>query len=142
MAWFQKNITIEKKNRGFHLITDELLNKVPDIETFKIGILHVFIMHTSASITVNENADSTVRDDMESHFNKFVPENQNYYRHTFEGSDDMPAHIKAITIGNNVAIHISDGHLCLGTWQGIYLCEHRNHANGRKLMVTINGEKF
>ncbi len=142
MAWFQKNITIEKKNRGFHLITDELLNKVPDIETFKIGILHIFIMHTSASITVNENADSTVRDDMESHFNKFVPENQNYYRHTFEGSDDMPAHIKAITIGNNVAIHISDGHLCLGTWQGIYLCEHRNHANGRKLMVTINGEKF
>ena len=99
-------------------------------------------MHTSASITVNENADSTVRDDMESHFNKFVPENQNYYRHTFEGSDDMPAHIKAITIGNNVAIHISDGDLCLGTWQGIYLCEHRNHANGRKLMVTINGEKF
>tara|TARA_Y100000817_G_scaffold283947_1_gene250191 strand:- start:120 stop:548 length:429 start_codon:yes stop_codon:yes gene_type:complete len=142
MAWFQKNITIEKKNRGFHLITDELLNKVPDIETFKIGILHIFIMHTSASITINENADSTVRDDMESHFNKFVPENQNYYRHTFEGSDDMPAHIKAITIGNNVAIHISDGHLCLGTWQGIYLCEHRNHANGRKLMVTINGEKF
>ena len=142
MAWFQKNITIRKKNRGFHLITDELLNKVPEIETFKIGILHIFIMHTSASITVNENADSTVRDDMESHFNKFVPENQNYYRHTFEGSDDMPAHIKAVTIGNNVTIHISDGHLCLGTWQGIYLCEHRNHANRRNLMVTINGEKF
>ena len=142
MGWFQKNITIRKKNRGFHLITDELLNKVPEIETFKIGILHIFIMHTSASITINENADSTVRDDMESHFNKFVPENQNYYRHTFEGSDDMPAHIKAVTIGNNVAIHISDGHLCLGTWQGIYLCEHRNHANGRNLMVTINGEKI
>lgn len=142
MAWFQKNITIKKKNRGFHLITDELLNKVPEIETFKIGILHIFIMHTSASITVNENADSTVRDDMESHFNKFVPENQNYYKHTFEGSDDMPAHIKAVTIGNNVAIHISDGHLCLGTWQGIFLCEHRNHANRRNLMVTINGEKF
>ena len=142
MAWFQKNITIEKKNRGFHLITDELLNKVPDIETFKIGILHIFIMHTSASITINENADSTVRDDMESHFNKFVPENQNYYRHTFEGSDDMPAHIKAITIGNNVAIHISDGDLCLGTWQGIYLCEHRNHSHTRNIIATLNGVKY
>ena len=142
MAWFQKNITIEKKNRGFHLITDELLNKVPDIETFKIGILHIFIMHTSASITINENADYTVRDDMESHFNRFVPENQSYYKHTFEGSDDMPAHIKAVTIGNNITVHISNGQLCLGNWQGIYLGEHRNHANERNLMVTINGEKF
>ena len=142
MGWFQKNITIRKKNRGFHLITDELFNKIPEIKTYKIGILHIFIMHTSASITINENADSTVRDDMESHFNRFVPENQSYYKHTFEGSDDMPAHIKAVTIGNNISIHISNGDLCLGTWQGIYLCEHRNHANGRNLMVTINGEKI
>ena len=142
MAWFQKNITISEKNRGFHLITDEFLNKVPEIETFKIGILHIFIMHTSASITINENADYTVRDDMESHFNRFVPENQSYYKHTFEGSDDMPAHIKAVTIGNNITVHISNGQLCLGNWQGIYLGEHRNHANERNLMVTINGEKF
>ena len=142
MAWFQKNITISEKNRGFHLITDEFLKKVPEIETFKIGILHIFIMHTSASITINENADYTVRDDMESHFNRFVPENQSYYKHTFEGSDDMPAHIKAVTIGNNITVHISNGQLCLGNWQGIYLGEHRNHANERNLMVTINGEKF
>ena len=141
MSWYQKEITISGKSRGFNLITDEILNNI-DISQYKIGIMHLHIMHTSASLTVNENADSTVREDMESYFNKFVPENEPYYKHTFEGPDDMPAHIKASIIGNNITIPVKNGELQLGTWQGIYLCEHRNNSHQRKIVATINGKKL
>ena len=141
MGWFQKTIMIEGKNRGFHLITNQILDQIPEISEFKIGMLHLFLKHTSASLTINENADPTVREDMETHFNQSVPENVSYYKHTMEGPDDMPAHIKSSTIGNNLTIPISKGELALGTWQGIYLCEHRNHAYSRKIIATINGKK-
>ena len=141
MSLYQKEITISGKSRGFNLITDEILSKI-DISDYKVGVLHLHIMHTSASLTINENADSTVREDMESYFNKFVPENEPYYKHTFEGSDDMPAHIKSSLLGNSVSLPIKNGSLNLGTWQGIYLCEHRNNSHTRRLTVTINGEKY
>tara|TARA_Y100001960_G_scaffold252717_1_gene269925 strand:+ start:99 stop:524 length:426 start_codon:yes stop_codon:yes gene_type:complete len=141
MSWYQKEITISGKPRGFNLITDEILNNI-DISQYKIGIMHLHIMHTSASLTVNENADSTVREDMESYFNKFVPESEPYYKHTFEGSDDMPAHIKSSLLGNSVSLPIKNGSLNLGTWQGIFLCEHRNSSHIRRITATINGEKY
>jgi len=141
MDWFQKTIVLDGENRGFHLITNQILDQIPEISEFKIGILHLFLKHTSASLTINENADPTVRDDMESHFNQSVPENQSYYKHTMEGPDDMPAHIKSSTIGNTLMIPISNGQLDLGTWQGIYLCEHRDYSHSRKIVVTINGDK-
>ena len=141
MGWFQKTIMIEGKNRGFHLITNQILDQIPEISEFKIGMLHLFLKHTSASLTINENADPTVREDLENHFNQSVPENVPYYKHTMEGPDDMPAHIKSSTIGNNLTIPISDGQLNLGTWQGVYLCEHRNHSHSRKIIITINGRK-
>ena len=137
--WIQKKINIYSKNRGFHLITDHVLKDIPELRNFKIGILHLFIKHTSASLTINEHADPTVRTDFESHFNILVPENQTYYSHTIEGADDMPAHLKSSLLGSSVSIPIKDGKLNLGTWQGIYLCEHRNHASNRKLIVTIQG---
>ena len=140
MSWIQKEIIIQSNHRGFSLITDEIIQNLPEIKQYKIGILNLFIKHTSASLTINENADSTVRMDMEEHFNRTVPENAPYYKHTFEGPDDMPAHIKSTTIGNNITIPISDGKLELGTWQGIYLCEHRNSPHTRKIFATINGE--
>ena len=139
MKFFQKEIKLQSYPRGFHLITQEVLNAIADINDIKIGQLHVFIKHTSASLTINENADPTVRLDFESHINKMVPENQPYYKHTFEGSDDMPAHIKASLMGTSVQIPITNGQLNLGTWQGIYLCEHRNFANGRQLVLTVFG---
>lgn len=138
--WFQKSITLQSKRRGFHLITSTLLKQLPELANVNIGLAHFFIQHTSASLTINENADPTVRQDMESHFNHFVPENQSYYLHDYEGSDDMPAHIKATLVGNSITIPITQGKLALGTWQGIYLGEHRNHASGRTIIVTINGE--
>ena len=138
--WIQKTITLSPKSRGFHIITQDVLEQVPEIEKIKTGILHLFIKHTSASLTINEDADPTVRTDFESHFNILVPENQPYYQHTFEGSDDMPAHLKASILGSSVSIPITDGQLNLGTWQGIYLCEHRNRGSVRKLVVTIHGE--
>ena len=141
MDWFQKTIMIEGQNRGFHIITNQILDQTPEISEFKIGMLHLFLKHTSASLTINENADPTVREDMETHFNQSVPENVSYYKHTMEGPDDMPAHIKSSTIGNNLTIPISEGKLALGTWQGIYLCEHRNHTYSRKIIATINGKK-
>ena len=141
MGWFQKEISIIGKERGFNLITDEILNYI-DISDYKVGVLHLHIMHTSASLTVNENADPTVREDMESYFNKFVPENEPYYKHTFEGPDDMPAHIKSSILGNSVSVPIKDGLLRLGTWQGIFLCEHRDSSHTRRIIVTINGEKY
>ena len=141
MSWYQTEITISGKSRGFNLITDVILNNI-NISEYKVGVLHLHIMHTSASLTINENADSTVREDMESYFNKFVPENEPYYKHTFEGSDDMPAHIKSSLLGNSVSVPIKNGSLNLGTWQGIFLCEHRNQSHTRRITVTINGEKY
>jgi len=142
MSWYQKEITIQSNQRGFSLVTQKINQQIPEIKKYKIGLLHLFIKHTSASITINENADSTVREDMEEHFNQSVPENAPYYKHTFEGSDDMPAHIKSTTIGNSITIPISNGKLELGTWQGIYLCEHRNSPHTRKIFASINGEMF
>lgn len=139
MTFFQKEIKLQAYSRGFHLITSEVLNAIPEINQIKVGQLQVFIKHTSASLTINENADPTVRLDFESHINKMVPENQAYYKHTFEGSDDMPAHIKAALMGTSVQIPISNGKLNLGIWQGIYLCEHRNSAGGRQLVLTAFG---
>ena len=137
--WIQKTITLSPKSRGFHIITRDVLENIPEIKDFKTGILQLFIKHTSASLTINENADPTVRTDFESHFNMLAPENQSYYQHTFEGSDDMPAHLKASLLGSSVSIPITDGKLNLGTWQGIYLCEHRNRGSDRKLIITIQG---
>ena len=137
--WIQKKINISPKSRGFHIITDEILKNTPELKDFKIGIFQLFIKHTSASLTINENADQTVRTDFESHFNMLAPENQNYYEHTFEGSDDIPAHLKASILGSSLSIPITNGKLNLGIWQGIYICEHRNHGSKRKLIVTIQG---
>ena len=138
--WMQKNISIKSISRGFHIITDQVTDQIPEIKTIKIGILHLFIKHTSASLTINENADKTVRNDFEKHFNEMVPENQSYYQHTYEGPDDMPAHLKASILGSSISIPISNGHLNMGTWQGIYLCEHRDNTFQRKMVATIQGE--
>ena len=138
--WMQKNITIKSISRGFHIITDQVTDQIPEIKTIKIGILHLFIKHTSASLTINENADKTVRNDFEKHFNEMVPENQSYYQHTYEGPDDMPAHLKASILGSSISIPISNGHLNMGTWQGIYLCEHRDNTFQRKMVATIQGD--
>ena len=138
--WQQTEIRLKARNRGFHLITDEVLRQLPQLAKIQCGILHVFIKHSSASITLNENADPTVRSDMEAHFNHFVPERAPYYQHTYEGDDDMPAHIKASLIGNSLSLPISHGQLNIGIWQGIYLGEHRDHASSRTLVITLNGE--
>lgn len=122
------------------MITDTILDALPELKRISTGFLQVFIKHTSASLTINENADPTVRMDFESHMNKMVPENASYYVHNYEGSDDMPAHIKASLMGASVQIPITQGRLNMGIWQGIYLCEHRNHASGRKLVVTAYGQ--
>ncbi|GAA3657210.1 secondary thiamine-phosphate synthase enzyme YjbQ [Flavivirga jejuensis] len=140
MNFFQKEINLQPYTRGFHLITDVILNEIPGIKQINVGQLQVFIKHTSASLTINENADHTVRTDFESHFNVMVPENTSYYKHTYEGSDDMPAHIKASLLGTSVQIPITNGKLNLGIWQGIYLCEHRNSGGIRTIIVTAFGE--
>lgn len=140
MNFFQKQIQLKPYSRGFHLITETVLGSIPEINQLKIGQLQVFIKHTSASLTINENADSTVRLDFESHFNKMAPENAPYYKHTYEGSDDMPAHIKSSLLGTSVQIPITNGKLNLGIWQGIYLCEHRNHGGSRNIIITAFGE--
>lgn len=139
MIFEQQEIQLQPYKRGFHLITDEVLDQFPAIKSIKKGFLKVFIKHTSASLTINENADPTVRLDFESHFNKMIPENAPYYIHTYEGSDDMPAHLKASILGCSVEVPITNGKLNLGTWQGIYLCEHRNHGGSRKLVVSAFG---
>lgn len=138
--WKQMEFSLRSRKRGFHLITDEIINNIQCISSIKIGVLHLFIQHSSASITINENADPTVRSDMEKHFNVMAPENAHYYEHTYEGSDDMPAHIKASLLGSSITIPITSGRLNIGVWQGIYLGEHRNHANSRTLIATIQGE--
>lgn len=139
MKFFQRETALKPFKRGFHLITDDVLNILPEIENINVGQLQVFIKHTSASLTINENADYTVRTDFESHFNKMVPENAPYYKHTYEGADDMPAHIKASLLGASVLVPITNGELNLGIWQGIYLCEHRDFASSRTVVVTAFG---
>ena len=138
--WIQKEITLPGYPRGFHIVTDLIIREMPQIKDISAGLLHVFMKHTSASLTINEDADPMVRTDFESHFNETVPENAPYYRHTLEGSDDMPAHLKSAILGSSVSIPISDGKLNLGTWQGIYLCEHRDRGGSRRIVLTINGD--
>ena len=140
MKVIQKEIRLQPKSRGFHLITSEIEAELPELKEISAGILKVFIKHTSAGLTINENADPTVREDFESHINKMVPENMPYYKHTYEGADDMPAHIKSSLMGSSVEIPVTNGHLNLGTWQGIYLGEFRNHGGARKLILTLMGE--
>lgn len=139
MKFFQKELQISPKKRGFHLITNEIVTAISEIKYISIGQLNVFIKHTSAGLTINENADASVRTDFESHFNKMVPENMTYYMHTYEGPDDMPAHIKASLLGSSVQIPISKGQLNMGIWQGIYLCEHRDNGGTRNLVLTAFG---
>lgn len=139
MPWHQQHLTLPACRRGFHLITDRVVAALPELATIKTGLLHVFILHTSASLTINENADSDVRVDMESSFNAIAPEKFPYV-HTLEGPDDMPAHVKASLLGSSVTIPVSDGRLLLGTWQGVYLCEHRNQGGPRRLVLTLQGD--
>lgn len=138
--WIQNALQLSAKPRGFHLVSREIISQLPELKRFKIGLAHIFLQHTSASLALNENADADVRGDLERYFSHAVAENEPYYRHTLEGSDDMPAHIKSVIIGNSLTIPIRQGQLALGTWQGIYLCEHRNHADSRTIIVTLNGE--
>ncbi|MRH99033.1 YjbQ family protein [Kriegella sp. EG-1] len=139
MKFYQTEIRLPPYKRGFHLITQLILQELPDLHKVNSGMLHVFIKHTSASLTINENADATVRADFESHMNVLVPENAPYYLHNYEGSDDMPAHIKSSLMGTSVQIPITKGKLNLGIWQGVYLCEHRNYASGRNLVISAFG---
>ncbi|OGU14331.1 MAG: hypothetical protein A2X61_05620 [Ignavibacteria bacterium GWB2_35_12] len=142
MEIFQKSISLKSKSRGFHLITSEIIQQIPEINQFKTGVANILIQHTSAALTINENADPTVRQDFESYFNRLVPENPSLYLHTSEGLDDMTSHIKSSILGATLTIPVTDGKLNLGTWQGIYLCEHRNHSRSRNLVITIIGEKY
>jgi secondary thiamine-phosphate synthase enzyme len=139
MTWLQRTVTLAPRRRGCHLITGEIASALPELASIRVGLLHVFIQHTSASLTVNENADSDVRRDLESALSALAPEDFPYV-HTLEGPDDMPAHVKASLLGSSVTIPIGSGRLLLGTWQGIYLCEHRNHAAQRSLVLTLWGE--
>lgn len=140
MKFFQREINLPPFNRGFHLITSIIEKAVPEVHEIVIGQMHVFIKHTSASLTLNENADPTVRGDFERYFNRIVPENTPYYEHDSEGPDDMPAHIKASLMGSSVTIPITDGQFNIGTWQGIYLCEHRDHGGSRTVVITVFGK--
>jgi secondary thiamine-phosphate synthase enzyme len=138
--WVQRELTLRPRPRGFHLITRDVLSALPELERLRVGLLHVFIRHTSASLNLNENASPDVRDDFESWFNEAVPENASYWTHTIEGADDMPAHIKASLLGPSLTLPVSEGRLAVGTWQGIYFCEHRDHGGGRSLILTLQGE--
>jgi len=138
--WFQKECSLRPRSRGFHLITSEISQQIPELRKFNVGLAHILIQHTSASLCLNENADPDVRVDMESHFNKMVPENAPYYLHIYEGADDMPAHIKAVLLGPDLTIPIKNGSFVLGTWQGIYLCEHRDRGGSRRVVITLQGE--
>lgn len=138
--WYQKEITLSPKSRGFHLVTNEITSKLEKLSKIKTGVAHIFIKHTSAGLTINENADPSVRRDFETHFNRMVPEDMSMFEHTLEGADDMTSHLKSSILGHSVTIPISNGRLNLGTWQGVYLCEHRNRGGSRKLVVTLQGE--
>jgi secondary thiamine-phosphate synthase enzyme len=139
MPWIQKKLTLQPYSRGCHLITRQILEAIPELASIRMGLLHVFIQHTSASLTINENADSDVRSDLESSLNALAPEDFPYV-HTLEGPDDMPAHVKSSLMGSSVSIPVGGGQLLLGTWQGIYLCEHRDHGGRRRLVLTLWGE--
>jgi secondary thiamine-phosphate synthase enzyme len=138
--WSQHEICLDPKSRGFHLITDEVLQQLPSLTRFRVGVCHLFIQHTSASLTINENADPDVGADMETFFNHMAPEQGLPLRHTMEGPDDMPAHVKSSLLGAAVSLPIRDGRLALGTWQGIYLCEHRHRGGVRRVIATLFGE--
>ncbi len=137
--WLQRTVQLPAQRRGFHLITDAILAQLPELASIQVGIAHLFIQHTSASLALNENVEPEVRADLEAHFNQLVAENEPHYTHTYEGPDDMPAHIKAVLIGSNITVPITGGRLNLGTWQGLYLCEHRDRARGRRIVVTLHG---
>ena len=137
MSVIQRQVVLKPYKRGFHIISHTIRDAVPELSNVEAGLLNVFIQHSSASLTINENADPDVRHDLEAHFNKFVPESASYYYHTSEGPDDMPAHIKASTLGSSVTVPVSNGQLALGTWQGIYLGEHRDYGGSRKLILTL-----
>lgn len=138
--WQQVEFELPAKSRGFHLITDRIERALNDLSPVSIGLLHIQLLHTSASLTINENADPSVRRDMERHFSYMVPENQPYYEHVYEGADDMPAHIKASMLGSSLTIPVKNGQLRLGTWQGVYLGEHRDYAGARRLVMTLQGQ--
>jgi secondary thiamine-phosphate synthase enzyme len=140
MSWNQTQVRLKPRTRGFHLITNELIAAIPELARFKIGLAHFFILHTSASLCVNENADPDVRADLARWFDRVVPERADYFQHTAEGDDDMPAHVKSAVLGPSVIVPIRDGRLALGTWQGIYLGEHRDQGGARTVVVTLNGE--
>jgi secondary thiamine-phosphate synthase enzyme len=140
MQIHQKEIRLKARGRGFHIITDEIINQFPELRNIHVGIANILIKHTSASLSINENADPTVRTDMENYFNRLVPEEARLYQHTMEGLDDMTSHIKATTIGSSLSIPVTNGRFNLGTWQGIYLCEHRNNPRSRTLVITAFGE--
>lgn len=137
--WIQKEINLKPQKRGFHLITDQILLNLPELEKIKIGLVNIFLKHTSASLSLNENADPDVRVDMENFFSE-ITDNKQYFTHNSEGNDDMPAHIKSAILGSSLTIPITNGRLNLGMWQGIYLCEHRSNSGSRKIFITINGE--
>ena len=140
MIWIQKSITLKPRSRGFHIITHEILVQLPEVGEIEIGFLHLFTQHTSASLTINENVSADVRGDLEQHINKIVPENAPYYEHDYEGADDMPAHIKSSLFGAGLTIPVGSGKLLLGTWQGIYLGEHRNRGGSRTVVATLFGQ--
>ena len=140
MQWIQRTITLKARARGFHVVTSEVLAQLPELKTIQVGLLHLFIQHTSASLTINENVSPDVRRDLERHLNELAPEDAPYYEHTLEGADDMPAHIKASLLGSGLTIPVGRGALLLGTWQGIYLGEHRDHGGARRVVVTLFGE--
>ncbi len=140
MHWTQKEFSLAPRSRGFHLVTRDILAAIPELRSVSCGLLHLFLKHTSASLTINENADPTVRGDFERHFNVLVPENSPYFEHDLEGADDMPAHMKSSILGCNLSIPVTGGALNLGTWQGIYLCEHREYGGRREIVATLMGE--
>ena len=140
MIWVQREVRLEPRARGFHLVTREVVDAVPELERIDVGIAHVFIRHTSASLTLNENASPDVRRDFGAWFDRAVPDGADYFRHTLEGPDDMPAHIKASLLGASLTLPVRDGRFALGTWQGVYLCEHRDDGGARSLLVTLSGE--
>ncbi len=138
--WVQKTIQLQARSRGFHVITDEIVQQIPELQSIKVGMVNIFIKHTSASLTINENTDPIVREDFEAFFNRIAPEGEPYYKHIYEGDDDLPAHFKSSILGCSLNIPITNGHLNMGTWQGVYLGEHRNHGGSRTLILTISGE--
>ena len=140
MIWVQRELRLEPRPRGFHLVTREVVGELPELGELRVGLLHLFMLHTSASLTLNENASPDVRRDFESWFDHAVPEDAPYWTHTDEGPDDMPAHIKASVLGPTLSLPVADGRLALGTWQGIYLCEHRDRGGPRSLTLTLFGE--